>query len=141
MWHRDAAWSAGPVTRLTARDRYGMMVEGAPNAEGMAGMGAPPTRYARAGDVNIAYQVLGDGPVDLLWVGGLCSNLDVLWEEPAWAAFMRRLARSCRLVVFDRRGTGISDRGGATTTPTLEERLEDMVAVLDAVGSDRKSVV
>lgn len=140
MWHRDAAWSAGPVTRLTARDRYGMMDGGATDTEGMAGMGAPPTRYARAGDVNIAYQVLGDGPVDLLWAGGLCSNLDVLWEEPAWAAFMRRLAGSCRLVVFDRRGTGISDRGGATTTPTLEERLEDMVAVLDAIGSQQAAL-
>lgn len=103
-------------------------------------MGAPPTRYARAGDVNIAYQVVGDGPVDLLWVGGLCSNLDVLWEEPTWATFLRRLGESCRLAVFDRRGCGISDRGGATTTPTLEERLEDITAVLDAIGSDQAAL-
>lgn len=103
-------------------------------------MDAPPTRFARAGEVDIAYQVLGDGPIDLLWVGGLCSNIEVLWEEPRWAALMRRLSSFSRLVVFDRRGCGISDRGGATTTPTLEERLEDVTAVLDAVGSERAAL-
>lgn len=103
-------------------------------------MAVPPTQYARAGDVNIAYQVVGDGPVDLLWVGGLCSNLEVLWEEPAWAAFMRRLGESCRVVVFDRRGCGVSDRGGATTTPALEERMEDVTAILDAVGSEQAAL-
>lgn len=97
----------------------------------------PETQYAQAGDVNIGYQVLGEGPVDLLWVGGLWSNIEVLWEEPAWAAFMRRLAGFARLMLFDRRGCGVSDRGGLMVTPTLEERVEDAIAVLDAAGSER----
>jgi pimeloyl-ACP methyl ester carboxylesterase len=98
---------------------------------------APETQYAQAGDVNIGYQVLGDGPVDLLWVGGLWSNIEVLWEEPGWSAFMRRLAGFARLMHFDRRGCGVSDRGGLMVTPTLEERVEDALAVLDAAGSER----
>lgn len=116
------------------------MDEGTTNPRRLAGMDAPPTRFARAGEIDIAYQVLGDGPVDLLWVGGLCSNIEVLWEEPRWAALMRRLSSFSRLIIFDRRGCGISDRGGATTTPTLEERLEDVTAVLDAVDSERAAL-
>lgn len=103
-------------------------------------MGQPNTQYASAGDVNIAYQVIGEGPVDLVWSYGLASNLDVFWEEPSLAAFFRRLAEFSRLIVFDRRGCGLSDRGGALTTPTLEERADDILAVLDAVGSERASI-
>ena len=88
-------------------------------------MGQPVTRYARAGDVNIAYQVVGDGRVDLVWAYGLASNVEVFWEEPSLVAFFRRLAEFTRLILFDRRGCGLSDRHGTTATPTLEERMED----------------
>ncbi len=103
-------------------------------------MSQPVTRYARAGDVSIAYQVIGEGPVDLVWAYGLASNVEVFWEEPSLAAFFRRLAQFSRLIIFDRRGCGLSDRGGELTTPTLEERGDDILAVLDAVGSERASI-
>jgi pimeloyl-ACP methyl ester carboxylesterase len=109
--------------------------------ESGAAMGQPVTRYARAGDVNIAYQVVGDGPVDLVWAYGLASNVEVFWEEPSLAAFFRRLAEFTRLILFDRRGCGLSDRHGTTATPTLEERMEDVLAVLDAVGSHQASIL
>jgi pimeloyl-ACP methyl ester carboxylesterase len=100
----------------------------------------PTTRYALAGDVHIAYQVVGDGPVDLVWAWGLASNIEVVWEEPAYAAFLRRLAEFSRLILYDRRGCGVSDREGTTVTPTLEERMEDVIAVLDAVGAGQASI-
>jgi len=103
-------------------------------------MGQPETRYARAGEVNIAYQVVGDGPVDLVWAHGLASNIEVFWEEPSLAAFLRRLSEFTRLILFDRRGCGLSDRHGTTATPTLEERMDDVLAVLDAVGSQQASI-
>jgi pimeloyl-ACP methyl ester carboxylesterase len=104
-------------------------------------MSQPVTRYARAGDVSIAYQVIGEGPVDLVWAYGLASNVEVFWEEPSLAAFFRRLAEFSRLLIFDRRGCGLSDRGGVLTTPTLEERADDILAVLDAVGAERASIL
>jgi pimeloyl-ACP methyl ester carboxylesterase len=103
-------------------------------------MSQPVTRYARAGEVNIAYQVVGDGPVDLVWAYGLASNIEVFWEEPSLAAFLRRLSEFTRLILFDRRGCGLSDRHGTTATPTLEERMDDVLAVLDAVGSQQASI-
>jgi pimeloyl-ACP methyl ester carboxylesterase len=109
--------------------------------ESGAAMSQPVTRYARAGDVNIAYQVVGDGPVDLVWAYGLASNIEVFWEEPSLAAFLRRLSEFTRLILFDRRGCGLSDRHGTTATPTLEERMEDVLAVLDAVGSQQASIL
>jgi pimeloyl-ACP methyl ester carboxylesterase len=105
-----------------------------------AAMSQPVTRYARAGEVNIAYQVVGDGPVDLVWAYGLASNIEVFWEEPSLAAFLRRLSEFTRLILFDRRGCGLSDRHGTTATPTLEERMDDVLAVLDAVGSQQASI-
>jgi pimeloyl-ACP methyl ester carboxylesterase len=103
-------------------------------------MSQPVTRYARSGEVNIAYQVVGDGPLDLVWAYGLASNIEVFWEEPSLAAFLRRLSEFTRLILFDRRGCGLSDRHGTTATPTLEERADDVLAVLDAVGSQRASI-
>ena len=79
-----------------------------------AAMGQPVTRYARAGDLNIAYQVVGDGPVDLVLAYGLASNIEVFWEEPSFAAFLRRLSEFARVILFDRRGCGLSDRHGTT---------------------------
>jgi pimeloyl-ACP methyl ester carboxylesterase len=101
----------------------------------------PTTLYAQAGNVNIAYQVIGDGPVDLVWAWGLASNIEVVWEEPSYAAFLRRLSQFARVILFDRRGCGISDREGTAVTPTLEERMDDVIAVLDAVGSETASIL
>jgi pimeloyl-ACP methyl ester carboxylesterase len=98
----------------------------------------PETRYAKSGDVNIAYQVIGDGPRDLILVPGWMSNIEVLWDEPAVARFLRRLASFSRLILFDKRGTGLSDRLG--DLPDLETRMDDVRAVMDATGSERAAL-
>ena len=96
------------------------------------------TRYAKSGDVNIAYQVVGEGPLDLVLVPGWVSHVEYAWEEPSLAAFLRRLASFSRLIFLDRRGTGLSDR--VSPLPTLEERMDDVRAVMDAAGSDRAAL-
>lgn len=101
-------------------------------------MRAPAVRYAKSGDVHIAYQVVGDGPVDLVVVPGFVSHLECTWEQPAAARFSERLASFCRLIVFDKRGTGLSDRVGGL--PALEDRMDDIRAVMDAVGSERATL-
>jgi pimeloyl-ACP methyl ester carboxylesterase len=93
-----------------------------------------PIRYARSGDVNIAYQVTGDGPFDLVLVHGFFSHLEIDWELPALAHFHDRLGSFARLIRFDKRGTGLSDRG--VGLPDFETRMDDVRAVMDAVGSD-----
>ena len=93
----------------------------------------PETRYARAGDVHIAYQVVGSGPIDLVYVPPQLQQVEHLWEEPRVAAFFERIVRFSRLILFDRRGTGMSDPIASATT--LEDQMEDVSAVLDAVGS------
>ncbi|MGH3110901.1 MAG: alpha/beta fold hydrolase, partial [Gaiellaceae bacterium] len=98
-------------------------------------MEGPDVRYVRSGGVAIAYQVVGDGESDLVYVPDYVSNLVYAWESPYWRPFYERLAQSFRLILFDKRGTGLSDRGGSF--PTLETRMEDVRAVLDAVGSER----
>ncbi len=95
----------------------------------------PETRYAKSGDVHIAYQVVGDAPRDLVFVLGWVSNLEVVWEDPTVARFLQRLASFSRLILFDKRGTGLSDR--VTEMPDLETRIDDVRAVMDAVGCDR----
>ena len=99
----------------------------------------PETRYAKSGDVNIAYQVVGAGPRDLVLVPGWVSNSEVFWEEPGLSRFLRRLASFSRLILFDKRGTGLSDR--VTDLPTLETRMDDVRAVMDAVGSERAALL
>jgi pimeloyl-ACP methyl ester carboxylesterase len=99
----------------------------------------PVTRYAKSGDVHIAYQVVGDAPRDLVLVPGWVSNLEVFWEEPACARFLERLASFTRLILFDKRGTGLSDR--VTDMPNLETRMDDVRAVMDAVGSERAALL
>jgi len=99
----------------------------------------PETHYARSGDVNIAYQVLGEGPFDLVFVPGSISHVELVWQVPAWAAFNRRLASFSRLILLDKRGTGMSDR--VPGAPTLETRLDDVRAVMDAVGSQRAALL
>ncbi len=103
-------------------------------------MTPPETRYARSGDVNIAYQVVGNGPFDLVYVMGWVSNLDYFWEEPAYARFLHRLASFSRLILFDKRGTGLSDRVPEAQLPTLEQRMDDVRAVMDAAGSERAAL-
>src|SRR5262249_1324587 len=98
----------------------------------------PRTHYARSGDVNIAYQVVGDGPRDLVFVPGWISNVEVFWEEPVVVRFFERLASFARLILFDKRGTGLSDR--LTDMPSLEVRMDDVRAVMDAVGSAQAAV-
>ena len=95
----------------------------------------PVTQYARSGDVNIAYQVVGDGALDLVWIPSMAHHVELAWESPAHARFLNRLASISRLIVFDKRGTGMSDRlvGGET----LEARMDDIRMVMDAAGSER----
>lgn len=102
-------------------------------------MSGGETRYAYNGDVAIAYQVVGDGPVDLLLVPGFISHVEHWWEDPACERFLGRLAAFSRLIIFDKRGTGLSDP--ADGAPTLDERMDDARAVLDAAGSERAAVV
>ena len=101
----------------------------------------PETRYAKSGDVNIAYQVVGDGPIDLVFVMGWISHLEYFWKEPSFARFLLRLASFSRLILFDKRGTGLSDSVPLSELPTLEQRMDDVRAVMDAVGSKRAALI
>lgn len=98
----------------------------------------PETKYAKSGDIHIAYQVIGDGPLDLVFVMGWISHLDYFWEGPS-APFLTRLAAFSRLILFDKRGTGLSDR--VAQLPTIEERMDDVRAVMDAAGSERAALL
>lgn len=98
----------------------------------------PDTRYAKSGDLNIAYQVVGDGPIDLVYVPGWVTHLEYAWEDPSLARYYQRLASFSRLILFDKRGTGLSDRTAGI--PTLEERMDDVRAVMDAAGSERAAL-
>ncbi len=98
----------------------------------------PETRYTRSGELYIAYQVVGDGPIDLIWIPGWISNIDHYWAEPSVARYFERLASFSRLILFDRRGTGLSDP--LTRAPTLEEQMDDVVAVMDAAGSEKATL-
>jgi pimeloyl-ACP methyl ester carboxylesterase len=95
----------------------------------------PETKYAKSGDVRVAYQVTGEGPVDLVVAPGTASHLDLDWEWPEKASFLERLGSFSRLIRFDKRGTGLSDR--PTDAATLEERMDDIRAVMDVAGSGR----
>ncbi len=98
----------------------------------------PRTKYAKSGDIHIAYQVLGEGPRDLVYVPGWISHVEYAWEDPSYADFLRRLSAFSRLILFDKRGTGLSDRD--VGYPTLEQRMDDVRAVMDAVGSERAAI-
>jgi class 3 adenylate cyclase len=101
---------------------------------------APKTRYARSGDVNIAYQIAGEGPIDLVYVPGWVSNIETAWEDPHVSRFLERLASFSRLILFDKRGTGLSDRVSISELPTLEQRMDDVRAVMDAADSQRAAL-
>lgn len=96
-------------------------------------------RFARSGDVNVAYRVVGDGPIDLVYAQGAYTHLDVYWELPAFRHYCERLAEFSRLILFDKRGYGMSDRVPSATT--LEERMDDIRAIMDAVGSERAAII
>jgi pimeloyl-ACP methyl ester carboxylesterase len=96
------------------------------------------TRYAKSGDVHIAYQVVGEGSLDLVFVPGFVSNVEAAWESPRRAGFLHRLASFSRLILFDKRGTGLSDR--TSQIFTLEQRMDDVRAVMDAAGSERAAL-
>jgi class 3 adenylate cyclase len=100
----------------------------------------PQTRYASLGEADIAYQVLGEGPLDLVYANGLTEHIDVQWEHPLMARFLERLASFSRLIMFDRRGAGASDPVPLDALPTWEEWADDLRAVLDAVGSERAAI-
>lgn len=103
-------------------------------------MNPAETRYARSGSLDIAYQVIGEGSVDLVLIPGFVSNVELTWEDTAKARFMRHLATFSRLILFDKRGTGLSDRVAVDQLPSLEERMDDVRAVMDAAGSERATV-
>jgi pimeloyl-ACP methyl ester carboxylesterase len=99
----------------------------------------PSTRYAQSPDgASIAFQVHGEGPLELVFVPGFVSHVELVWEEPAIASFLRRLASFSRLIVFDKRGQGLSDRFGRP--PTLEQSMDDLRAVMDAAGCERAAI-
>ena len=105
-------------------------------------MPIPQTRYAKTADgVHVAYQVVGDGPVDVVFVMGWVTNIDAMWDEPAFARFLGRLSSFARLIMFDKRGVGLSDRVPDDRLPDLETRMDDVRAVMDAVGSERAVVM
>ena len=101
-------------------------------------MASPDTRYATSGDVKVAYRVVGEGPLDVLFAPGFVSHVDLYWIDPILTSFMRRLASFSRLIIFDKVGTGASDP--VSHVPTLEERVENLRAVLDAAGSERAAL-
>ena len=102
---------------------------------------SPETQYVQNGDVNIAYQVVGDGPVDIVFVMGWVSHLEYFWKHHLFASFLDRLASFSRLILFDKRGTGLSDRVPIGELPTLEQRMEDVHAVMEAVGSKQAVLI
>src|SRR5438270_8750228 len=99
----------------------------------------PDFEYALIGDVHLAFQLVGEGPPDILFICGPYSNIEVIWEYPPARRTLERFSSIGRLIMFDKRGTGLSDR--AVPLPTLEEQMDDVVAVLDAVGSERAVVM
>ncbi len=128
------------VAEVTRQQTASPMRMQAPDVPAVAELPVPETRYARSGDVDIAYQVIGDGPVDLVFVMGWVSHLEYFWKEPSFARFLRRLASFSRLILFDKRGTGLSDRVPIALLPSLELRMDDVRAVMDAVGSQRAAI-
>jgi len=153
----DGDWPSGkpkcPATRRQVTNRRSQWCHGRSHqrpthpvvggqsfcAEGRVMDEQAPIRYAMAGQVSIAYRVMGEGPLDLVWVPGLASNLEIDWESPFLVHLYQRLASFSRLMVFDKRGMGLSDRN--VGAPTLEERMDDVRAVMDAVGSERAALI
>src|SRR4030095_7576652 len=98
----------------------------------------PTTKYAKSGDVHVAYQVVGEGLQNLVLIPGWVSHIEYAWEDPSFSHFLKRLASFARLILLDRRGTGLSDR--VNELPTLEQRMDDVRAVMDAAGAERAAL-
>ncbi len=122
--HRDPEL----LTRQSSRGRKLPVVE-------------PETRYARVGEAYVGYQVFGAGPLDVVFIPAWNSNVDVMWEDPWLARFLRRLGSFARVITFDKRGTGISDPVPMAALPTLEQWADDVIAVMDATGSKRAALI
>src|ERR1700733_15445435 len=105
----------------------------------MNNLDLPVTRYAVNGDINIAYQVMGTGPLDIILVPGIVSHVELMHELIGYTAFLRRLSAFARVVTFDKRGQGLSDRISAA--PSLEQRMDDVRAIMEAIGSQRAVVI
>src|SRR6186713_1074428 len=103
-------------------------------------METPETKYASTAGGSVAYQVIGEGPLDVVFVPWWATNLDVMWEEPSIARFFRRLASFSRLILFDKRGTGVSDALPLSALPSLEQWSDDVGTVMDAAGSERAAL-
>ena len=99
----------------------------------------PTTRYAKSGDVHVAYQIFGEGPVNFVFVPGFISQIENYWDEPGFARWLRRLGSFARVVLFDKRGTGLSDR--LSELPGMDLRMDDVRAVMDAVEFDKAAVM
>lgn len=119
----------------------GVQLHGSQNPNPYLSPLRPRTHYVQNGDVDIAYQVVGDGPIDIVFVMGWVSHLEYFWKHHLFASFLERLASFSRLILFDKRGTGLSDRVPIDRLPTLEQRMDDVRAVMDAVGSERAVLV
>src|SRR5258708_6491002 len=105
----------------------------------MSDLVLPTTRYAVSGEVNIAYQTMGDGPIDIVLVPGIVSHVEFLHEFPEYTAFLRRLSKFARVVTFDKRGQGLSDR--ISGAPSFEQRVDDVRAIMDDIGSHRAALM
>src|SRR5689334_7152572 len=127
-WEQNASVRRGPP-RATARR---------PPPHFVPAMQTEPIRYARNGDVSIAYTTFGDGDIDLMFVGGFISHLEISMELPAMRRFWERIGSFARVIAFDKRGMGLSDSGSGAYT--IEGVTEDMIAVLDAVGCERAAI-
>src|SRR2546430_14788538 len=110
---------------------------GSPDISRIGAAMESPVRYARSGDVSIAYRIFGQGPRDIVLIPGTLSHVELLWEVPSHEHLLKRLAAFARVIVFDKRGQGLSDR---VAEQTIEERIGDVQAVMDAAGSDRAAI-
>ncbi|MBL8245874.1 MAG: protein kinase [Rhodanobacteraceae bacterium] len=135
---------AEPDARTTADAAAALLLSNPPAAprhstslDSEAAFEIPEVRYALSGEVNIAWQAIGTGPIDLVFVMGWISHLEYFWTEPSFARFLRRLAGFARVILFDKRGTGLSDRVPPEQLPTLEQRMDDVRAVMEAAGCQR----
>lgn len=134
----ELALEPGPKAKQLRSDVAAGRAPGA--SFGSALLAMPPVRYARSGEVNVAYQVLGNGPIDLVYVMGWVTHLGFMWHQPMCVRFFERLAEFSRVIIFDKRGTGMSDRVPVDRLPSLEQRMDDVRAVMDAAGSRRAAI-
>ena len=113
-------WTSGNAVGLAQKS-------GGMSSGSLTGAPVPPTQYARNGDLSIAYQVFGSGPLDVVIIPGFISHIEFAWHEPLFARFLRKLSAFTRVITFDKRGMGMSDRDPLKETPTIPERMDDKI--------------